>query len=682
MASLGETVFKWLQLDQCSARDLPAFFLPAGFLREPSVATLPWLLIPVVGSLALVAFVTIAVGQRRRRILASSPDAKDPGWGRDYPGIWMHTALWVTLLVSPGSVCVVCMLFSVVFTLQRLWISIRHVCEWIHGVRSGGRVVPAGPADSTAEWIRRGAPSTSDLHVADADLPTVAFCCPNLNEHWNIEPLLHSIAEQDYPEDKLSIEVMDQSDKDASIEAVQAVLADIRARHPGLRDAKRVDRKNTRDGRVGNLIRELNDCTCDCVVVLDADHVLHPLWTRIMVAALMASGAVWEENSKAAAAPGVEPNRALLGAQSRLVQRLRAPGGGRSFIRWLQGVFFDVVYQGYQIAHANDYQYAMTIFLGSGGMFVTRALREVGWNPRAFLCEDGVLTIDSWLRGYRILYVRQAATHEDVLPTLDAFRKQQIRWHNAGVILSLASGKPEHPWQLRRSAWDRFYAFVQVPVALVYTLVDTMSWVSWFLVSLWNVQGCVRWTGAFTSIFLVVMPFNVLLPSICSGASRLWRVFGAPVLLLYHMGVGVTYAIADFHSCMPPEWRPKPSRMAGRGDRASTRAGEALAPLLYAHMEAMVGTVLLGGAAAFVLLGRWSVMDGFVFVARAVGCFAVELWVDWERRDWWLPSGPVAPAKAMGRRLPAGVPAETVKAMVSRWLADSSVVYNERDRRE
>jgi cellulose synthase/poly-beta-1,6-N-acetylglucosamine synthase-like glycosyltransferase len=246
-------------------------------------------------------------------------------------------------------------------------------------------------------WKRHDTPS---LPVVDErDLPTVLVQLPVYNEHAVIGRLIDAVAGLDYPQGKLSIQVLDDSTDDTS-DAIRHRVA-YHARN-GLSIAH-VQRSDRNDYKSGALAHGLQGATADLVAVFDADFVPEHDFLRQVVPHFCSNDSLGM----------VQTRWAHLNADENILTRAQALS--------LDGHF--IVEQ-----TARSRSGLLLNFSGSGGVWRIECVRDAGDWSFMTLAEDLDLSYRAQLRGWRLLYLPDVAVPAEIPPQLAAYKQQQARW--------------------------------------------------------------------------------------------------------------------------------------------------------------------------------------------------------------------------------------------------------------
>ncbi|MFT5648010.1 MAG: cellulose synthase/poly-beta-1,6-N-acetylglucosamine synthase-like glycosyltransferase, partial [Aureispira sp.] len=109
-----------------------------------------------------------------------------------------------------------------------------------------------------------------------SEVPLVTIQLPVYNELYVMERLLNNISELDYPQDKLEIQVLDDS-TDESLASTKAQIAELKK--TGL-DIQHVTRKNRSGFKAGALKEGLKTAKGEFIVIFDADFLPKKNWLK------------------------------------------------------------------------------------------------------------------------------------------------------------------------------------------------------------------------------------------------------------------------------------------------------------------------------------------------------------------------------------------------------------------
>jgi cellulose synthase/poly-beta-1,6-N-acetylglucosamine synthase-like glycosyltransferase len=251
-------------------------------------------------------------------------------------------------------------------------------------------------------------------------VPSVVIQIPAYREQMVVGRLLDSITRLNYPADRLAVHVLDDSEgKDA--DATQAV---VRGRQGGAVRMEYFHRPARIGYKAGNLNYGLQFADAELVAVVDADCELYPDFLARLVACF--------EDANVA------------GVQAHWDYR----NGGANPLAVLQTAALDSLFCFENAVRAR--LGISAIFLGSGGVWRTEALRKLRWQESPFTAEDIDLSFRCRRAGWRVAYVEKPLLSCELPSTFLAYKSQQRRWarscfqllfdHLPGLVRGGASG--------------------------------------------------------------------------------------------------------------------------------------------------------------------------------------------------------------------------------------------------
>src|SRR5262249_29800539 len=230
------------------------------------------------------------------------------------------------------------------------------------------------------------------------ELPVVTVQLPLYNERYVAGRLIDAVAALDWPRDRLEIQVLDHSTDDTA-EICAAKVAELRAR--GV-DAHHL-RRGTRAGfKAGALEHGLERARGELLLVFDADFLPGPDVLRRAFAHFTDERVAmvqlrWDHLNR--------DHSALTETQALL----------------LDGHFV--------VAHGARYRAGpFSTFSGTAGVWRKAAILDAGGWQHDTLTEDMDLSYRAQLRGWRFVFVADAAVPAELPVEMNAFKSQQFRW--------------------------------------------------------------------------------------------------------------------------------------------------------------------------------------------------------------------------------------------------------------
>jgi hypothetical protein len=234
-------------------------------------------------------------------------------------------------------------------------------------------------------------------------LPPLTVQLPLFNERAVAARAIAALAALDYPRDRFSVQVLDDS-TDATREIVDVEVERWRASGVNISIVRREERAGFKAGALANGLRSV---TTPLVAVFDADFVPAPGFLRELVGAFEDERvgmvqARWEHLDRDASLL-VRAQAALLDGHFVITHKVRRDEG------------------------------RYTHFNGTAGIWRRAAIDAAGGWQSDTLTEDLDLSYRAQLRGWRFEYAVQVVAPAELPATLDAFQAQQRRWARGTV---------------------------------------------------------------------------------------------------------------------------------------------------------------------------------------------------------------------------------------------------------
>jgi cellulose synthase/poly-beta-1,6-N-acetylglucosamine synthase-like glycosyltransferase len=253
-------------------------------------------------------------------------------------------------------------------------------------------------------WLFELGPAAPEAPVPTGDLPRVLVQIPVYNEPLVVERVVAAAAALDWPSDRLTIQLLDDSTDITSDIAVHAVA---RLRRDGL-DVVHVRRADRSGFKAGALAAGMALCDAPYVAVFDADFVPASDWLRRAMAAMLA-------NPKAA-----------------FVQtRIEWGNGGHNWLTRAQRLMQDAhfaVEQDVRARRGVPFQ-----FNGTGGIWRRAAVEEAGGWSHDTLSEDLDLVLRTYLKDWGGIFLMEPHVVGELPQKIDDFSAQQNRWSKGFV---------------------------------------------------------------------------------------------------------------------------------------------------------------------------------------------------------------------------------------------------------
>jgi cellulose synthase/poly-beta-1,6-N-acetylglucosamine synthase-like glycosyltransferase len=248
-----------------------------------------------------------------------------------------------------------------------------------------------------------GEASTPPSFAPPEEFPAVTVQLPIYNERFVAKRLLDAAARLDWPQEKLEIQVLDDSNDDTSL-IVDERVAWWQRKGVAITVKRRINRNGY---KAGALAHGLLTAQGEFVAVFDADFIPPPAflhdtipWFRDHGVGMVQSR--WEFcNTDHSWFTGIQA--LLLGPHFSIEHR----------VRYRQGLFFN--------------------FNGTAGVWRRRAIEMAGGWQADTVTEDLDLSYRAQLAGWRFVYRHECRVPSELPVTMSALRSQQQRWAKGSI---------------------------------------------------------------------------------------------------------------------------------------------------------------------------------------------------------------------------------------------------------
>ncbi len=291
-------------------------------------------------------------------------------------------------------------------------------------------------------WLRR---RSRDLRAtpeapgeAEAFLPPVTVQLPIYNERFVVERLINAVAALDYPADRLTIQVLDDSTDDTAGLA-RARVAHHRALGLNIDYVRRPERTGYKAGALAYGLKQLST---EYVAVFDADFVpptdflrrVMPHFAEPRVGMVQTR---WGHLN--------EDYSTLTHAQALM---LDGHFGIEQYVRSRTGLLWN--------------------FNGSAGVWRTACIADAGGWGSDTIAEDLDLSYRAQLRGWQMRYLPGVVSPAEIPTLIGAFKRQQFRWAKGSIQCARKLG-----WRLitaPTSAWRKVQGLLHITAYSVHPL--------------------------------------------------------------------------------------------------------------------------------------------------------------------------------------------------------------------
>ena len=240
--------------------------------------------------------------------------------------------------------------------------------------------------------------------LTTAESPRVLVQLPVFNERYVVERLIDHVAALDWPRDRLSIQVLDDSTDD-TVDIAQACVARHAASGLHISHITRIDRTGFKAGALAEGLRQSN---APYVALFDADFIPQADFLHRIMPSIVRHDDVgmvqgrWDHINR--------DHSILTRAQAVLLDGHFVMEHGA---RFRSGRFFN--------------------FNGTAGVWRRQAIEDAGGWEHDTLVEDLDLSYRSQLAGWRFVYRQDVAVPAELPEDARAFKSQQHRWAKGSI---------------------------------------------------------------------------------------------------------------------------------------------------------------------------------------------------------------------------------------------------------
>ncbi|MGV3533189.1 MAG: cellulose synthase family protein [Chthoniobacteraceae bacterium] len=236
-----------------------------------------------------------------------------------------------------------------------------------------------------------------------AELPSITVQLPIFNEMYVVERLLRSVADLEYPREKLHVQVLDDS-TDETVEIARNRVAELRETGLDIEYIHRTDRTGFKAGALEN---GMKTCKGEFILILDADFVPVPD---------MLLNTVHHFTN-----PGVGMIQTRWGHINRTY----------SLLTRVQAMFLDGHLMIEQTARSRSGRFFN--FNGTAGLWRRSCIEDAGGWQHDTLTEDLDLSYRAQLKGWRFVFLADLVTPAELPVDMNGFKSQQHRWTKGSI---------------------------------------------------------------------------------------------------------------------------------------------------------------------------------------------------------------------------------------------------------
>ena len=242
-----------------------------------------------------------------------------------------------------------------------------------------------------------------EIKTRFSELPLVTVQLPVFNEMHVVKRLLTSVAQLDYPKDKLQIQLLDDSTDETTSIAEGEIL---KLQGEGF-DAELIHREDRTGFKAGALENGLETAKGEYVFILDADFVPNP--------DVLQKTIHYFTDDKIGL---IQTRWGHLNRNYNLLTRVQA-------------MFLDGHLELEQTARNRSGRFFT--FNGTGGIWRKECISDAGGWEHDTLTEDMDLSYRAQLKDWRFIFLNEVETPAELPVDMDGFKSQQHRWTKGSI---------------------------------------------------------------------------------------------------------------------------------------------------------------------------------------------------------------------------------------------------------
>jgi cellulose synthase/poly-beta-1,6-N-acetylglucosamine synthase-like glycosyltransferase len=235
------------------------------------------------------------------------------------------------------------------------------------------------------------------------DVPLVTVQLPVFNEMHVVDRLLEAVSAMDYPQDKLQIQLLDDS-TDETVDICREGIEHLKARGFDAEHIHRTDRTGYKAGALENGTRFAKG---EFLLILDADFVPNP--------DLLQKTIHYFTDDKIGM---IQTRWGHLNRTFNVLTRIQA-------------MFLDGHLELEQTARNRSGRFFT--FNGTGGIWRKSCIADAGGWEHDTLTEDMDLSYRAQLNGWRFIFLNDVETPAELPVDMDGFKSQQHRWTKGSI---------------------------------------------------------------------------------------------------------------------------------------------------------------------------------------------------------------------------------------------------------
>ena len=359
------------------------------------------------------------------------------------------------------------------------------------------------------------------LPTIDLGTPSVTIQLPIYNEKYVAKRLVDAVCNLDYPKDKMTIMVLDDSDDD-TVELLENTVNDYKKKGFEIKHVRRGTRKGY---KAGALKYAMQTTHTELVAIFDADFI-PPTWFL-----------------KRAIPHFSKSNIGLVQCRWGHVNE------NYSAITRAQALSLDFHFLIEQKAKSNSHLFMN--FNGTAGIWKCDCIEDAGGWHTATLVEDLDLSYRAQMKGWKCVFLPDIVVDAELPVQMNAAKRQQFRWAKGSIQCAI---KLLSDIALKRkvAVEAKFQAFIQLTRHIVYPLMLIQFLALPILLSSQVNLYVVSFLPAITIATYLAMGPGAYIMIIQSMYGKSWKskVKILPALLIYNAGMSVNNTVAVFDAVL------------------------------------------------------------------------------------------------------------------------------------
>jgi len=359
------------------------------------------------------------------------------------------------------------------------------------------------------------------LQTADLGTPSITIQLPIYNEKYVAKRLVDSVCSLDYPQDKMRIMVLDDSDDD-TVDLLADTVDDYKKKGFQIEHVRRGTRKGY---KAGALKYAMQSTDTELVAIFDADFI-PPEWFL-----------------KRAIPHFSKSNIGLVQCRWGHVNE------NYSAITQAQALSLDFHFLIEQKAKSNSHLFMN--FNGTAGIWKRDCIEDAGGWHTATLVEDLDLSYRAQMKGWKCVFLPDVVVDAELPVQMNAAKRQQFRWAKGSIQCALKL-LADITIKRKIAIEAKIQAFIQLTRHIVYPLMLIQFLSLPILLAAQVNLYVISFLPALTIATYLAMGPGAYIMIIQSMYHKSWKSKAKilPALLVYNAGMSVNNTVAVFDAVL------------------------------------------------------------------------------------------------------------------------------------